>query len=164
MSSRSISSYCYPQTLMLICSGALFFYSVLGHGIICFQISEDHFMFNTTISQCNGPHCLGLFWKNLIGVQRALTSTPFSTFRIKWNTIYEPGLFTRHQRPTSLMLLWLNGSKSLKPVANSDGKSSHKSGVVEASWPWFWCKNLDTDNWCSVWVSSRLLQAITLLL
>lgn len=108
--------------------GLFFFNSVLGHGIICFQISEDHFMFNTTMSLCNGPHPLGLFWKNLTGVRRALTSTLFSTFRIKWNTNYEPGLFARHQRLTALLLLGLNESKSLKPVANSRGKPSQTSG------------------------------------
>jgi hypothetical protein len=51
-------------------------------------------------------------WKNLTGLHRALTSTPSNTFKMNWNANCEPGLIAHLQCPTSLMLLWLNGSKS----------------------------------------------------
>ena len=51
-------------------------------------------------------------WDNLTGLQRALTSTQSSPFGMKWNADCAPGLIDQHQCPTSLMLLWLNGSKS----------------------------------------------------
>jgi hypothetical protein len=46
------------------------------------------------------------------GLHRALTSTPSNTFGMNWNPDCEPGLIAQHHCPTSLMLLWLNGSKS----------------------------------------------------
>ena len=63
--------------------------------------------------------CLSrLVWKNLTGLQRALTSTPLNTFRRNWNGDCEPGLIAQHQCPTSPMLLWLNGSKSPQQCSN----------------------------------------------
>ena len=47
-----------------------------------------------------------------IGVERALTSTPSNNFGINWISDCKPGLIGLHQCPISLMLLWLNGSKS----------------------------------------------------
>ena len=57
-------------------------------------------------------------WKNLSGLHRALTSTPSNTFGMNWNANCEPGLIVQHQCPTSLMLLWLNGSKFPKQCSN----------------------------------------------
>jgi hypothetical protein len=37
-------------------------------------------------------------------------ATPSNTFGINWNADCEPGLIAQHQCPTSLILLWLNGS------------------------------------------------------
>ena len=56
--------------------------------------------------------------KNWTGLHRALTSTPSNTFGINWNADCEPGLITQHQCSTSLMLLWLNGSKSTQQCSN----------------------------------------------
>ena len=79
--------------------------------------------FSMTISPCTkrGPYSNGLsrsVWKNLTGLHRALTSTPLNTFGMNWNADCEPGLITQHQCPTSLMLLWLNGSKSPQQCSN----------------------------------------------
>ena len=60
---------------------------------------------------------LNLMRKNSTGLHRALTSTPSNTFRMNWSTRCEPGLITHHQCGTSLMLLWLNGTKSLQPAS-----------------------------------------------
>ena len=50
-------------------------------------------------------------WKKLTVPRRALTSTPLNTFGMNWNVDCEPGLIAQHRCPTSLVLLWLNGSK-----------------------------------------------------
>jgi hypothetical protein len=74
-------------------------------------------------------------YKNLTGLHRALTSTPTNTFEINWKADCKPGLIAQHQCPTSLMLLWLNGSKSLqqwssgKPSQNSESCYSSKWGT-----------------------------------
>jgi hypothetical protein len=57
-------------------------------------------------------------WMNLTGLQRALTSTPSNTYGMNWNADFEPSLITQHQCPTSLMLLWLNESKSPQQCSN----------------------------------------------
>ena len=44
-------------------------------------------------------------WNNLIGLHRALTSTPSNTFGMNWNADCEPGLIAQHQCLTSLMLV-----------------------------------------------------------
>ena len=59
-----------------------------------------------------------IVWKNLTSLHRALTSTPSYTFGMNWNADSEPGLIAHHQCPTSLMLLWLNGSKSPQQCSN----------------------------------------------
>ena len=48
---------------------------------------------------------------------QSLTSNQSNTFGMNWNADYEPGLIAQRQCPTSLMLLWLNGSKSLQPCS-----------------------------------------------
>ncbi|CDQ61471.1 unnamed protein product [Oncorhynchus mykiss] len=53
-------------------------------------------------------------WKNLT----ALTSTPLNTFGMSWNTNCEPDLIAQHHCLTSVMLLWLIGSKSLQHCSN----------------------------------------------
>lgn len=53
---------------------------------------------------------------NSSGLRRAPTSTPS-------NTDCEPVLITLHQCWTSLMLFYLNGSKSLKPGSTSGGET-----------------------------------------
>ena len=57
-------------------------------------------------------------WKNLTGLHRALTSTPSDTFGMNWNADCEPDLIAQHQCSTSLMLLWLNGSKFPQQCSN----------------------------------------------
>ncbi len=42
------------------------------------------------------------------------TSAAHNTFGMNWNANFEPGLITHNQWLTSLMLWWLNGSKSLQ--------------------------------------------------
>jgi hypothetical protein len=74
-------------------------------------------------------------WKNLTGLDRDLTSTPSDTFGINWNADCEPGLITQHQCPTSLMLLWLNGSPCSN-VPTSCGKPSQQSGGSYSSNGW----------------------------
>lgn len=51
----------------------------------------------------------------LTGLHRALNSTPSNTFGMTWNADCEPGFITEHLCLTSLMLLWLQMSKSLPP-------------------------------------------------
>ena len=57
-------------------------------------------------------------WFVEIGVEeldwpaQSLTSTPSNTFGMNWNAGCEPDIIAQHQCLTSLMLLWLNGSKS----------------------------------------------------
>ena len=58
-------------------------------------------------------------WKTLTGRPRAMTSTPLNTFGMNWKADCEPGLIAQHQCPTSIMLLWLNGSKSPQQCSNS---------------------------------------------
>ena len=68
-----------------------------------------------------GPYRNGLsrsVWNNLTGLHRTLTSTELNTFGLNWNADCEPGLITKHQCPTSLMLLWHNGSKSPQKCSN----------------------------------------------
>jgi hypothetical protein len=60
----------------------------------------------------------GKTWNNLTGLHRALTSTPSNTFGMNWNADCKPSLITQQQRPTSQMLMWLNGSKSLQQCSN----------------------------------------------
>ncbi|CDQ83365.1 unnamed protein product [Oncorhynchus mykiss] len=43
---------------------------------------------------------------------------PLNTFGMNWNNDCKPGLSAQHQCPTSLMLLWLNGSKSPQQCSN----------------------------------------------
>jgi hypothetical protein len=86
----------------------------LGKAVSCFS---------KTMSPCTkrGPYSNGLsrlVWKNLTGLHRVLTSTPLNTFGMNWNADCEPGPITQHQCPTSLMLLWLNGSKSPQQCSN----------------------------------------------
>jgi hypothetical protein len=71
-------------------------------------------------------------WKNLTGLHRALTSTPSITFGMNWNSNCEPGLITQHQCPTSLMLLWLNGSP-YSNIPTSSAKPFQKSGDCYSS-------------------------------
>jgi hypothetical protein len=56
-------------------------------------------------------------WFVTIGLEE-LTSTPSNTFRMNWNAECEPGLISQYHCPTSLMLLWLNGSKSPQQCSN----------------------------------------------
>ena len=70
------------------------------------QFGEDPFLF-----QHDNAPLLRSVWRNFTGLYRALTSTPSNTFGMIWNAVCEPGLIAKHQCPTSLMLLWLNGSK-----------------------------------------------------
>lgn len=55
---------------------------------------------------------------NMTGLYRALTSTPSNTSEMNWNADWEPDNITHHQCWTSLILLWLNGSKCLQPGSN----------------------------------------------
>ena len=55
----------------------------LGKALTCFSMTK------------RGPYRNGLLrsmWKNLTGLQRALTSAPLNTFVINWNADCEPGL------------------------------------------------------------------------
>ena len=85
-----------------------------GEGSLLFQHDNAPVHKARSIQKCLSR----LVWKNLTGLQRALTSTPLNTFRMNWNGDCEPGLIVQHQCPTSLMLLWLNGSKSLQQCSN----------------------------------------------
>ena len=49
--------------------------------------------------------------------------TPSNTFGMNWNADCEPDLITQRQCPTSLMLLWLNGSKSPQQCSNIKWKT-----------------------------------------
>jgi hypothetical protein len=109
--------------------------------ILCFQLCGNSLgvalsCFNMTMPLCTkqGPYRNGLsrsVWKNLTGLERALTSTTSNTFGMNWNANFEPGLIAQHQCPTSLMLLWLNGSKFLQKC--SSGKLFQKSGDCYSS-------------------------------
>ena len=86
---------------------------------LCQQFGEGPFLFQHDIALYTkqGPYrnvFSRLVWKNLTGLHRALTSTPSNTFGMNWDVDCELGLIAQHQCPTSLMLLWLNGSKSLQ--------------------------------------------------
>ena len=104
--------------------------------ILCFQLCGNSLgkalsCFSMTMPPCTrrGPYrndLLRSVWKNSTGLHRALTSTPSNTFGMNWNTDCEPHLMAQYQCPTSLMHLWLNGSKS--PQQCSSGKPSQKSG------------------------------------
>ena len=88
-----------------------------GGKIVLGSLGKALSSFSMTISPCTkrGPYSNGLsrsVWKNLTGLHRALTSTSSNAFEINWNADCEPGLIAQHQCPTSLMPLWLNGSKS----------------------------------------------------
>ena len=87
------------------------------------QFGGGPFLFQHEMPPCTkrGPYRNGLSrstWKNMTGLHRALTSTPMNTFGMNWNANCEPGLIAQHQWPTSLMLLWLNGSKSPQQCSN----------------------------------------------
>ena len=62
-------------------------------------------------------------WKNWTSLHRALTSFASNTFGMNWNADCEPGLIAQHQCLTSLMLLWLNGSKSPQQCSNISWKA-----------------------------------------
>ena len=93
---------------------------------LCQQFGEGPFLFqhdNATMPLCTkqDPYRDGLsrsVWKNLTGLHRALTSTPWNTFGMNWNVDCEPDQIAQHHCPTSLMLLWLNGSKSPQQCSN----------------------------------------------
>ena len=70
---------------------------------------------------------------NLTGLHRALTTTPSNTFRMNWNADCEPGLITQHQCLTSLMLLWLNGSKVCTQCSTFQKNLAHQDGSVRNS-------------------------------
>lgn len=75
------------------------------------------YCFTTTTQPCTKPErnvFPSLVWKNSTGLHR--TSARSNTFGVNWNDGREPVLITQHQLWISLMLLWLNGSKSLQPV------------------------------------------------
>ena len=110
--------------------------------ILCFQLCSNSLgkalsCFSLIMPPCTkrGPYRNGLsrsVWKNLTGLHRALTSSPLNTFGMNWNANCEPCLIAQHQSPTSLMLFWLNGSKSPN-VPTSSGKPSQKSGGCYSS-------------------------------
>ena len=56
--------------------------------------------------------CFWFCWRDLAGLHRTLTPALSNASGVNWNTSCEPGLIAHHQCPPSLMLLWLNGSKS----------------------------------------------------
>ena len=113
-------------------------YSMTCLTILCFQLCGNSLgnalsCFRMTMPPCTkrGPYRNGLsssVWKNLDGLHRDLTSTLPNTFGMKWTADCEPGLIAQHQCPTSLMLLWLHGSKSPRDVPTSIGMPSQKSG------------------------------------
>jgi hypothetical protein len=78
------------------------------------------FSMTTLLCTKRGPYRNGLrsVWKNFTGLDRALNSIPSNTFGMNWNGDCEPGLIAQHQCLTSLMLLWLNGSKSPQQCSN----------------------------------------------
>jgi hypothetical protein len=91
----------------------------LGKALNCFSM---------TVPPCRkrDPYRNGLsrsVWTNLTGLHRALTSPPSNTFVMNWNANCEPGLMAQHQCRTSLMLLWLNGSKSTQQCSNISWKA-----------------------------------------
>ena len=70
-----------------------------GEALSCFSITMPPYT-------KRGPYRNGLsrsVWKNLIGLHRALTSTPLN-IGMNWNADCEPGLIAQHQCLTSLML------------------------------------------------------------
>ena len=101
--------------------------------ILCFQLCGNSLgkalsCFSMTMPPCTkrGPHRNGLsrlVWKNLIGLHRALISTPLNTFGMNWNADCEPDLIAQNQCPTSQTLLRLNGSKSLQQCSNIEWKA-----------------------------------------
>ena len=98
------------------------------------QFGDGPFLFqydNAPVCTKRGPYrnyLLRSMWKNLTGLHRFLTSTTLNIFGINWNANCKPGLIAQHQCPTSLMPLWLNGSKSPSNIPTSSGKPSQKSG------------------------------------
>lgn len=65
-------------------------------------------------------------------LHRNWISTPSNTSGMNRKANREPDLVTRHLWPTSLILLWLNGSKSLEPV-------------LKLTW-WALCENLPQSS------------------
>ena len=83
--------------------------------------------FSMTMPPCTkrGPYRNDLsrsVQKNLTGLHRALTSTPFNTFGLNWNADCEPGLIAQNHS-CSLMLLWVSESKSLQQCSNIQWKA-----------------------------------------
>ena len=101
--------------------------------ILCFQLCGNNLgkalsCFNMTMPLCTkqGPYRNSLsrsVWKNLIDLHRALTSTPSHTFGMNWNADCEPDLIAQYQCLTSLMIVWLNGSKSPEQCSNISWKA-----------------------------------------
>lgn len=84
---------------------------------------------NLTLGNCFPS----LVWKNLSGLHGALTLVPSSTSGTNWKANCDPGIVDQHQCPTSLMLLWLYGSKYQHPCSNlvwgrAEGGLSQKIG------------------------------------
>jgi hypothetical protein len=75
------------------------------------QIGDGPFLFQND----NAPRAQSEVRTEMV----CLTSTPSNTFGMNWNADCEPGLIAQHQCPTSIMLLWLNGSKSQKQCSNT---------------------------------------------
>ena len=82
-----------------------------GEGPFLFQHDNAPMHKARPIQKC----CVAIGVEELeTGMHRALTSTPSNTFGMNWNADCEPSLIVQHQCLISLMLLWLNGSKSLQ--------------------------------------------------
>ncbi len=61
-----------------------------------------------------------LVWWNLTGLHRGPDLNPIQHL---WEELCESDLITQHQYWTSLMVLWLNGTKSLQQVPTFDGRT-----------------------------------------
>ncbi len=104
---------------------------------MCFQLCGNSLClalscFNTTILLCTKPfHKERVFpvWCGRTWLA-AQSLGPSNTFEINWNANCEPELITHHQCWASLMLLRLNGSRTL---TRSCGKSSQKGGCCYSS-------------------------------
>ena len=73
----------------------------LGKALSCFSMTMPPFTKRGPYRNC----LLRSGWKNLLGLHRALTSTPSNTFGRNWNADCEPCLIAKHHWPTSLMLV-----------------------------------------------------------